>query len=109
MLVGFDHPGQHQLPEHLITLGRGVEPERGIGAGQGIPQMFHPRAGDLQRPARGRAVIQPEIQLLLPSSQPLTRDGLERLQLGVVVRGSDVLDLPRPAARGVHDLHRAGT
>jgi len=27
-------------------------------------------------------------------------------QLGVIVRGLDVLDVPRPAAGGVHDLHR---
>ena len=42
-----------------------------------------------------------------PARRPaLPRDGNEELQLGVVVRGPDVLDIPRPPPRRVHDLHR---
>ncbi|WP_204017704.1 hypothetical protein [Sphaerimonospora thailandensis] len=40
--------------------------------------------------------------------QPLPRHRFERLQLGVVVRRPDVLDLPRPTTGGGHDLHRPG-
>jgi hypothetical protein len=36
---GFDDPGQHQVPEHLIALGCLVEAERVIGAAQPILQM----------------------------------------------------------------------
>jgi len=34
---------------------------------------------------------------------------LEDLQFGVIMRGPDALDIPRPAPRQVHDLHRCGT
>jgi hypothetical protein len=44
-----------------------------------------------------------EIQRALPGRQPLRRDGLEELQLGLLMRRPDVLDLPRPAMVGVHD------
>jgi hypothetical protein len=43
----------------------------------------------------------------LPGGQPLPRDGLQQLQLGIM-RGTDVLDLPRPAMAGAHDLRRDG-
>jgi hypothetical protein len=58
------------------------------------------------RPRRCRTRAQ--IQHALPGGQPLPRDGLQQFQVGVIMRGPDVLDLPRPAMAGVHDLHRDG-
>jgi hypothetical protein len=37
---------------------------------------------------------------------PLPRRGLQRLQLGLVVRRPEVLDVPRPPPRQVHELNR---
>jgi hypothetical protein len=48
----------------------------------------------------------PEVKLQLPGREPLPGSGLQRLQLCVIVRRADVLDLPRPAPRGSHDLNR---
>jgi len=56
-----------------------------------------------------RRAIQAEVELVLPGSQPLTANGPQQLQLDLVMGRPDVLDLPRPTATGVHDLHRAGT
>ena len=47
-----------------------------------------------------------EVELRLPGRQALPRYGLQRLQLGVIARRAEVLDVPRPAAGGPHDLHR---
>src|SRR5262249_22829914 len=55
--------------------------------------------------AARRPGSQAQIQLTLPSRQPLPRDRLQQLQLGLIVSRADVLDLPRPAMRGVHDLN----
>jgi hypothetical protein len=41
----------------------------------------------------------PEAELQGPRSHPLPGRGLQRLQLGLVVRRSEVLDAPRPAPR----------
>jgi hypothetical protein len=112
-----DDPRQHQLPERLIPADSPVEPERVVGATQPLPQRTHPRGGNLQRPPRRtrRQDSQPtradrgsqaEIQLALPTGQPLPRRGLERFQLCIVVGRPDVLDRARPAPRAVHDLHR---
>ena len=50
LLTGrLDDPGQHQISEHLITSGRVIKPEPGIGPAQGIPQMPRMRTDDFQR------------------------------------------------------------
>ena len=73
-----------------------VEPERVVGAAQRVPQVPHPRRRDRQRPRpghRGRRGVQAQVELALPAGQPLPRRGLERLQLLLVVRRPEVLDL----------------
>src|SRR5690606_41731129 len=52
--------------------------------------------------------VQAEVELGLPGGETLPRHRLERLQRRVVVRRADMLDVPRPAARGMHDLYRPG-
>ena len=84
------------LPEYLVAPGGLREPERVVGSAQGVPQVAHPRGGDLQRRGGSRAA-QAEVEFHLPGRQPLPRGGLQRLQLGVVVRRADVLNVPRPA------------
>ena len=64
----------------------------------------HPRRQYRQRPAR-RPGVQAQVQLALPSRQPLPRRRLQQLHLSVAMRRPQMLDLPRPAMRGVHDLH----
>ena len=104
-----DDPRQHQLAEHLVPARRPPEPQHVIAAAQPVEQAPHPRGRDRQRPARAAAETRAQIKLALPGRQPLPRDGLEQLQLCIIVRGPDVLDLPRPAMVGVHDLHRHST
>jgi len=103
-----DDPGQHQIPEHGVPTGRGVEPERLVRGDQRVPQVAHPRRGDLQRPTRrgGLRDAEPEIQLGLPRRQPLPSGGLQRGQLLLIVRRTEMLDVLRPPPRRIHDLHR---
>lgn len=61
-----DDPGQHQLPEHLVNTGGGMEPEILIRHRQRVPEVPHPRRGDRQRPARLGRGVQTEIELALP-------------------------------------------
>lgn len=69
--------------------------------------MPHPRRRDRQRRALVRGTArQTQIQLALPHGQPLPRHRLQQLQVRVGMRRPDVLDVPRPAVLGVHDLHR---
>jgi hypothetical protein len=75
---------------------------------KGVQQVAHPRRGDRQRPAArappGRlGALQAQVKLALPSGQPLPCCGLQQRQLSIVVRGTDVLDVPRPTPRRVHD------
>jgi hypothetical protein len=86
-----DDPRQHQLPEHLITAGRLAEPQRVVGAAQGIPQEPQPGAQDRQRTRRRRRA-QAERQLALTGREPLPRGGLQRLQLLLVMGRPQVLD-----------------
>jgi hypothetical protein len=57
------------------------------------PQVTHPRRGDRQRPTGLRWRIEPEVELALTSGEPLPGGGLEQLELDIVVRRTDVLDL----------------
>ena len=65
-----DDPRQHQLPEYLVTPGGLRKPECVIGPGQGVPQVSHPRGGDLQQPGRPR-LAQVEAEFQLPGREPL--------------------------------------
>jgi len=89
---GLDDPGQHQVTEHLIPAGRGLEPEHPVGALKRVEQAAHPGRGDRQGTAGRR--LQPQVKLRLPCSYPLARRRLQRLQPRVVVRRPQVLDLP---------------
>ena len=90
-----DDPGQHQVPEHLVPAGRVLQAQHPVAALQGVHQVAHPRRRDRQRPGRPRAV-QAQAELQLAGRDPLLRRGLQRLQLRLVVRRPEVLDLPRP-------------
>jgi hypothetical protein len=74
------------------------------GTRQDIEQAAHPRRGDRQRPA-SRGGIQAQVKLTLPRRQPLPRRRLQQLQLSIVAGRADVLDIPRTAMGGIHDLH----
>ena len=51
---------------------------------QGLEQAAHPRRGDRQRPAR-RSRVQAQVKLALTGCQPLPRDGLQQLQLHIIM------------------------
>jgi hypothetical protein len=101
-----DDARQHQAGEHLITAGGPAKAQHLVGTHQGIKQHAHPRGRDRQRPAAARAEPRAQVQHALTGRQPLPRHRLQQLQLGVIMRGPDVVDPPRPAMIGVHDLHR---
>jgi hypothetical protein len=103
-----DDPRQHQLSEHLIAAAGLVKAQHPVSMLQGIGQAAHPRGGDRQEPA-SRSLVQAQVKLALPRGQPLPRRGLQQLQFRVIVSRAQVLDLPRPPVRGVHNLHRGGT
>ena len=44
--------------------------------------------------------------LCYPGGQPLPRRRPQRRHPRLVMRGTDMLDIPRPPPRRVHDLHR---
>jgi hypothetical protein len=101
-------PRQHQIAEHLIPASSPAKAQHPVRSLERINQVPHPRGRDRQRPAPASAETEAQIQHALPGGQPLPRDRLQQFQLGVIMRGPDVLDLPRPAMVGVHDLHRYG-
>jgi hypothetical protein len=70
--------------------------------------MRGPGADNLQRPS-WRVDVQAEIQLRLPSGDPLGGDDLQRGKLVGIVRRTQMLDAPRALPRGSHDLHRRGS
>jgi hypothetical protein len=55
-------------------------------------------------PAR-HSCLKAEVQLALPGCQLLPRGGLQQFHLSRGMRRPQVPDIPRPAVRGVHDLH----
>jgi hypothetical protein len=80
----------------------------------GIKQVAHPRGSNRLRaaigtPPRRLSWLQAQVQLALTGRQPLPRRGLQHLQFRIVIGRTDVLDIPRPAPPGVHDLHRRRT
>jgi hypothetical protein len=92
---GLDDPRQHQLPEHLITAGGLLEPEHPIGMVERVDEGRHPRTSDRQRSASRIAPLpQVQVQHSLPSRKPLPRNGLQQLQLDLVMRGPDMLHRP---------------
>jgi len=50
--------------------------------------------------------LQAQVKLALPGRKPLPRRRLQQLQLGIVVRRADVLDIARAAVVRPDDLHR---
>jgi hypothetical protein len=69
----------------------------------------HPRGHDRQRPRSdplAHREVQAEIEFGLPRGDPLLGRGLERLQLVLVVRRAQVLDVACSTPAGMHDLHR---
>jgi len=102
-----DDPRQHQLSEHLITAAGLVKAQDPAGMLQGTGQAAHPRGGKpatarrpRQYPGPGQTRTTPQLAAAAPrpSAAP-ARPHHEP---------ADVLDLPRPPAPGVHDLHRRG-
>jgi hypothetical protein len=59
-------------------------------------------------PPRRRG-LQAQVQLALPGRQLLPPGGLQQLYLSRGMRRPQMLDIPRPAAGRVHDLHGRGT
>ena len=100
-----DDPRQHQLLEHLVPTRRVGEAECVVRAAQRLPQMPHPRRHNLQRP-QGSGRVQPEVELILAGGKPLSTGRLERRKLSIIMSRADVLDIPRPTPRRMHDLHR---
>ena len=105
---GLNDPRHHQVPEHVIIAGRRIQAQSPVAAFKGVEQVPHPRGRDRQRPGR-RRVFQAEIEFQLAVRDPLAGSGLQRLKLRLVVRRPDVLDVPGPAPRRPHDLHRRRT
>jgi len=106
LLAGrLDDPGQHQLAKHLIALRGRIEAEHVVGAAQGLPQVRHPRGGDLQRTRPGVS-LQAKVQLALILSEPLPGRSLQRFELRLVVCRPKVLDIAGTTPGGVHDLDR---
>jgi len=92
-----DDPGEHQSAEHLVPAGGDVQTQRGEPAGQGISQVPHPGRGDRQRrsrPGRRAGLVQTEVKLALTCLQTLPGNSFQQLQLGVIMRRPDVLDVP---------------
>jgi hypothetical protein len=90
----------------------GKTPPRPIASSNPAPGRRvpgHP-AGDPPARTRLAAGHQPlrragQGRVILTSSNPLPHRGFQRLQLGVVIRGPDVLDIPRPGPRRIPHLH----
>ncbi len=99
-----DDPGQHQIPEHHVTLSGLLEAERRVRPAQGVPQVAHLRRGDLQRPVRGSTRVHTKIELALALRQALSRGRFEGLEILLVVSRSKVLDLTRATPCRMHDL-----
>jgi hypothetical protein len=64
------------------------------------------RTVDLQRCATGPGVSQAQIEHLLAFGKALGGGGLQRLQLGVIMGRTEMLDTARTAPRPPHNLHR---
>src|SRR3954447_26546479 len=59
-------------------------------------------------PEAAEAVSSPRSSSVCPPASRWPAPRPQRLNLGLVVAGSDVLDPPRPAPGGPHDLHPGG-
>jgi len=59
--------------------------------------VTNPRRGHRQRaartPSRGLGALQAQVKLALPGRQALTRDSLQHLDVEIIMRRSDVLDI----------------
>jgi hypothetical protein len=99
-----DDPREHQLAEHFIAACCRGQAEHVIAAGQRIQEAAHLRGDDRQRPAR-RPRIKSQVELALPGGELLPCSRLQQLHLSWGMRRAQMLDVPRPAMGGVHDLH----
>ena len=97
-------PGQYKVPEHLVPARGVLQAQNPVAMIEGIQQVAHPGGGDRQRPAARR--LQAQVEFQLSGRDPLLCRGLQRLQPRLIVRRPEMFDLPRPAPRGPHDLHR---
>jgi hypothetical protein len=82
--------------------------------GSGHPPDTPSATRDRQRttpPAsrHGGREVQTQIELGLAGRQTIPSGGFQYLQLGVVMRRPEMLDIPRTTPRRVHDLHRRRT
>jgi hypothetical protein len=85
------------VPEDLIASGGVFQAQHPVGVLQGTEQAAHLRGGDRQRPAALHGRLQAQVKLTLAGRQLLLSGRLQQLQLCIIVRRSDVLDVPRPA------------
>jgi hypothetical protein len=108
-----DDTGQHELPEHFVPACSLPEPKHLVGVHESAPELTHPRRSDQQRSTRtllgGLGSLQAQVELVLARGQTLPGDRPQDLQLGIIVRRAEVLDVPRPPPRGAHNLHRRRT
>jgi hypothetical protein len=105
-----DDPRQHQLGEHLIRARSALDAQHPVGApahpaGRPSAPRGSAAARRLAQPGRIGG-LQAQVKLALAGRQPLPRGGLLQLQLAVIMRRPEVLDVPRPAVRRIYDLHR---
>ena len=130
-----DDPRQHHSTERLIA--QRVEPQPGISAGQDIPQQQRRRrdnpaaAGHDSGPTRREphqhrlitaagpvghvadpcrlALQHPQVEDLLPRTQPLPRGLDQQLQLSIGMSRAHMVDLDNPPALASDDLDRDRT
>jgi len=81
----FDDPGQHQIPEHVITVGGPVKAEPAISGAQPVPQMSHPRRHYFQRATDDFSITDVKVEGLLPLGQPPRRSCIECSQFDCVM------------------------
>ena len=95
-----DDPRQHQITKHLVALG-GLTRIPAPGRRGTTPPTDAPSARTvIGNGSERRRPGQTQVELGLPGGQPLRRGGLQRRQLGLVMRRAEVLDLSAtPAAR----------
>ena len=85
-----------------------LEAQHVIGPAQRIVQVTHPRRRDRQRTASRAPRAQSSARGRAHSARQSGLPGghLQNLQLSLVMRRPNVLDIPRSPPRRVHDLHR---
>jgi len=75
-----------------------------MGCGSGMLHMSRQGTATGTLPGRSNR-LKAQVEHAPSRGQPLPRRLLQQLHLHVIVSRADVLDIPRPAMGGVHDLH----